>query len=175
MKMSALSLVDMFVVVLCDILCERVCVFWEALATHGIIIRSAGHRRQADHLARCWQRVCAANMPRARDSCTRSNTHPRCCGAARLQALQHQGLLFAAALLKQSHATHQVEKVQIVTSSSLLLFWLSSWPHLTPRCPLTPMRRFAFTQTSGCIHIIAVLLQKQGSGVMWLQCQRWKS
>lgn len=31
------------------------CVFWEALATHGIIIRSAGHHRQPEHLARRGQ------------------------------------------------------------------------------------------------------------------------
>lgn len=30
-----------------------VCVFWEALATHGIIIWSAGHRRQPDRLTAC--------------------------------------------------------------------------------------------------------------------------
>jgi len=153
MKMSALCLVDMFVVVLCDILGERVCVcvcvclcvcvcvclcvcvsvclcacvsvsVCVCLCVCVCVLGSVGYTRDNHMVCRSSQTacVCVSNMPRARDSCTRSNTHPRCCGAARLQALQHQGLLFAAALLKQSHATLQVEKVQIVTSSSLLLF-----------------------------------------------------
>lgn len=70
-----------------------VCVCFGKCWRTGAIIRSAGHHRQPDRLARHRQRVCAANMPRAQDSsphraqtyaCTGPNTRPRWCGGASL-------------------------------------------------------------------------------------------
>lgn len=60
-KMSGL-VINMSVVVLCDILGERVCVCvcvcgLGSVGTLGPIIQSAGHHGQPDHLAHCWQRV----------------------------------------------------------------------------------------------------------------------
>lgn len=168
--MSAL-VIDLFVVVLCDILGERVCVCvcfgkcWRTWANHTVCRSSRAAWPFGTPLTAC-----------------QSGQHAKSTGL--VYTLEHRpmasstqtpGLLFDAVLLKQSQATLQVEKDQIGASSSLLLFWLSLWPHLTPRSPLTPMRRFDFTQTSGYIHIIAVLLQKQCFDFMWRQCQCWKS
>lgn len=113
--MSAL-VVDMFVVVLCDILG----VFWEVLAHWG---QSYGLQVITGSLT-IWH---AADSMSVRPTCqehgTRVHARTHTHGAAeQLQVLQHESLLFEAVLLKQSHATLQVEKVQIGASSSLLLF-----------------------------------------------------
>lgn len=74
----------------------------------------------------------------------------------------------SAAILEQSHATLQVERFQIVALSSLLLFWLSLWPHLTPHWRPCNDSFWVYSYYCG-------LQWKQGFYVMWRLWQCWKS
>lgn len=73
----------------------------------GPIIQSAGHHGQPDHLAHRWQRVSPANMPRARDSCTRSNTDPW------LQVLKHQGFCLMLCFWNKARPHFKWKKIRL--------------------------------------------------------------